>query len=369
MHLLFEQPLFLLALCIILGQIMGNWGYKHFKLGSSATLFVGLAFSYLAGANQVILAEIPKVIFTASLIGFIVAVGLKASKNIKTVIANYGLKFMALALTITAVGALSTTMMIHLFPLIKYQVIGTYVGALTSSPGLATALELSKNVTTDPSALVGLGYAIAYVPGVLLVIGFAQWLAKGRHTAPVVTKSPVQAVAVKSFSIVKFFIVISCGLALGSLKLDVGLASSFSLELTGGVLMSALFFGSSVKGFVFSDQVLGVIKEMALNIFLATVGLKYGFVAVSAIQSAGAIILLIGLMTGVLSIASGYILGKYLLKIENEVLIGGICGGMTSTPGLAAAIEAFDSDDVVVGYGATYPFALMAMIIFTNILF
>jgi putative transport protein len=41
---------------------------------------------------------------------------------------------------------------------------------------------------------------------------------------------------------------------------------------------------------------------------------------------------------------------------------------MTSTPGLGAAVEATGSEDSGAGYGATYPFALLCMVLFTKLL-
>jgi len=41
---------------------------------------------------------------------------------------------------------------------------------------------------------------------------------------------------------------------------------------------------------------------------------------------------------------------------------------MTSTPGLGAATEAIGSDEPGAGYGATYPFALLGMVIFAIVL-
>ena len=64
----------------------------------------------------------------------------------------------------------------------------------------------------------------------------------------------------------------------------------------------------------------------------------------------------------------GFIIGRYVFKLNWVVLSGAICGGMTSTPGLGAAVDAQESDDPASGYGATYPFALLCMIIFTIIL-
>ena len=103
--------------------------------------------------------------------------------------------------------------------------------------------------------------------------------------------------------------------------------------------------------------------------FLAIVGLNYGYEAVTLIGTTGAALLVIGFATAILSILMGYLVGTKLLKLKPLYLIGGLCGGMTSTPGLAAAIESTDSNDVAVAYGATYPFALFFMILFINILF
>jgi len=50
------------------------------------------------------------------------------------------------------------------------------------------------------------------------------------------------------------------------------------------------------------------------------------------------------------------------------MLVGAICGGMTSTPGLGAAIEAVGGEEPAAGYGAIYPFALLGMVIFSIIL-
>lgn len=66
---------------------------------------------------------------------------------------------------------------------------------------------------------------------------------------------------------------------------------------------------------------------------------------------------------------SGLLVGKYALGINWIMLSGAICGGMTSTPGLGAAVAAVGGkDDPAAGYGATYPFALFGMVIFTIIL-
>ena len=69
-----------------------------------------------------------------------------------------------------------------------------------------------------------------------------------------------------------------------------------------------------------------------------------------------------------LSISLGYLFGRYVLKLNWILLAGALCGAMTSTPGLGAAVEATGCDDVATGYGAVYPVALLSMVIFTILL-
>lgn len=365
MTTLFSNPIFLLAVCICLGQLLGKISLKHIKLGSSATLFSGLFLSYYLQEKVGMNLSIDRSLFLLALVGFIVSVGLMASKNIRSTLKTYGFRFIILSFFVTGAGALSTYIFVRMELANNLSTIGTYLGALTSSPGLAAALELSP----DGSA-VGLGYAIAYVPGVLTVILFAQvmklFLPEDHHGA---NHQPTDQ---GGFSMIAFMLVIVVGVLLGQLKLNL-LGSSISLGMTGGVLVASLLMGSMKKvgplSFSFNSQQLKIIRDISLNIFLAIVGINYGHKAVLAVGESGLSLLIIGLTTGLVSVLIGYMVGHYLLGIKGVYLIGGICGGMTSTPGLAAAIESFDEEKVVAGYGATYPFALLFMILWTNILF
>jgi putative transport protein len=372
---LIKNPILIISFCILFGQLLGSIQIKFINLGSSGILFVGLFTSYFATKYLSITIEIPKILFTLSLIGFISAVGLLASKNIKYIIKKFGLKFLFLGLIITLTGTVSTYIFINLMPNIKAGIIGTYVGSLTSSPGLATALEISKSLPLDQSSSVGLGYSIAYVPGVLLVIAFTQLMAIKYKSENKSTKklSINKGNKFTGFSIISYTIILIFGIILGTLRLNLSSSLSLSLGLTGGVLISSLAFGCYKKIgpliFEFEEHSLNTIRDISLSGFLAIVGLNYGYKAFIAISTSGLELFIVGLVTGTLSILSGYLVGKYILKIDTIYLVGGICGGMTSTPGLASAIEAFEDDDIVSGYGATYPFALIFMILFTNLLF
>jgi putative transport protein len=114
--------------------------------------------------------------------------------------------------------------------------------------------------------------------------------------------------------------------------------------------------------------VLGVFRQFSLAFFLSIVGLRNGYAVYAALGESGIALALAALFVGTLSVAVGYLTGRYIFNINWIMLSGAICGGMTSTPGLGAAIDATKSNDPAAGYGATYPFALVGMVIFTLIL-
>jgi len=153
-----RNPFVLMLITVFLGMLFGKIKFGKFTFGVSGCLFVGLVIGWWvyrlaytfpkneSGYNAAIqLIEdgvIDKAFFTLFLILFIAAVGLLAAKDIGIIIKKYGSKFVILGFLITFVGAMATYGMALILPGINsYEVTGVYTGALTSSPGLAAALE------------------------------------------------------------------------------------------------------------------------------------------------------------------------------------------------------------------------------------
>ena len=59
----------------------------------------------------------------------------------------------------------------------------------------------------------------------------------------------------------------------------------------------------------------------------------------------------------------GYFVAAKLLKLELLNNMGSITGGMTSTPALGTLITSCGTDDVAAAYAATYPIALVSIIL------
>jgi putative transport protein len=64
----------------------------------------------------------------------------------------------------------------------------------------------------------------------------------------------------------------------------------------------------------------------------------------------------------------GAIVGKLVYKINILTLMGTITGGMTSTPGLAAADTMTTTDAPSVAYATVYPIAMVLLILVVQII-
>ena len=174
------------------------------------------------------------------------------------------------------------------------------------------------------------------------------------------------------FDLPAFALVCFVGYSLGKIGVPLGELGVFTLGSTGGVLIGALILGHIGKigpfNFRMDSLVLGVLRQLSLAFFLSIVGLRNGYAVYAALGESGIALALAALAVGTGSMLVGYLTGRYVFNINWIMLSGAICGGMTSTPGLGAAIDATKSNDPAAGYGATYPFALIGMVIFTLML-
>lgn len=442
------NPFVLMLITVFLGTLFGKIKFGKFTFGVSGCLFVGLVIGwrvyrlastfpkteigYNAATQLIEDGVIDKAFFTLFLILFIAAVGLLAAKDIGVIIKKYGSKFIVLGFLITFIGAVTTYGMALILPGVNsYEVTGVYTGALTSSPGLAAALESAREHSSqlvanynslskrkkqellkaiDPlerakvkgtaflteeqkkqfvksaEAGIGIGHSVGYPFGVLIVILavnflpiifkidvkkereiFSREINETRISNPFNRKQDTVR-----FDLIAFVVACFLGYTFGRFKFNLGQFGYISLGSTGGVLLASLILGHigkiGILNFRMDNKILGVIREISLAFFLAIIGLRYGFYAFTALSGTGIYLVITSLVVGLVTITIGYLVGRYIFKLNWVMLAGALCGGMTSTPGLGAAIEAVGSDEPAAGYGAIYPFALLGMVIFSIIL-
>lgn len=371
-----KNPYLLLFLSIFFGILLGKIKIKNFKLGSSGALFSGLIIGWYSTSlfNEQTIVKLNsefQQFFLFSLILFISSIGLIASKDLDKIIKKYGIKFLIMAFFITFTGFITT----YIFSRFgnKYEFVGIYSGALTSSPGLATALETAPNHEKEIIS----GYTFGYIPGVLAVI-------LSMYIFPYIFKINIKNEKKtlmeemhfvedkeEKFDFLAYSLVIIIGILIGNYTFDFNYIS-FKLGITGGVLLSSLFLGKLGKVWIFdfrmNKKILKTLQEFGLLMFLSSVGLKSGYNTLNNLNIQTLSLMLYSFIIAIISITLGFLFGKYVLKINWIILSGSVCGGMTSTPGLGAAMDANASEEVAIGYGATYPFALLGMVIFNKIL-
>ena len=172
------------------------------------------------------------------------------------------------------------------------------------------------------------------------------------------------------------FFPIAMGIVLGVLfgKLNISFSDSlsFSPGLTGGVLMVALFLSAIGKTgpimWSMSGPANQLLRQLGLLLFLAEVGTSAGKNLVSTFEESGLLLFGVGAAITLIPMFIAVIVGRLVFKISLLDLLGTITGGMTSTPGLAAADSMTDSNIPSVAYATVYPIAMVFLILFIQVI-
>jgi len=172
------------------------------------------------------------------------------------------------------------------------------------------------------------------------------------------------------------FFPIATGIVLGVLvgKISISFSDSFTFSpgLTGGILIVALILSAIGKTgpvlWSMSASSNQLLRQLGLLLFLSEVGTSAGVNLVSTFQQSGLMLFGIGLAITIIPMIIAVIFGYYIFKINILDMLGTIAGGMTSTPGLAAADSMTDSSAPSVAYATVYPIAMVFLILFIQII-
>lgn len=169
---------------------------------------------------------------------------------------------------------------------------------------------------------------------------------------------------------------LSAGLTLGIIAglIPLGLpgGTPFTLGLAGGPLLVALLLGhfgkvGTIVGHIPRPTRM-LLQDLGLVFFLASAGVKGGVSLWATIQGYGFILFGLGILISSVPMISAWLFARNYLKLNPLQTLGGICGGMTSTPALGAITSKTDSQAPVISYVSAYPVALIVMILIAKIL-
>lgn len=161
--------------------------------------------------------------------------------------------------------------------------------------------------------------------------------------------------------------VLAIGTVLARVRFMVPGTGGVSLGLSGGPLIVGLivghFGGIGSWSLRPSGRLLSVMREAGLMLFLAGAGMSAGRGFVETVARYGWLLFLGGALVTIIPMCIGFVLATWVFKLSLPDTLGSICGGMTSTPALGALITAAGSEEVASSYAATYPFALVLVVL------
>lgn len=139
---------------------------------------------------------------------------------------------------------------------------------------------------------------------------------------------------------------------IGHLRINLGTSVG---TLLAGLLVG--WFRSMVPWFGrIPEEAVLFMRSIGLAGFVAMIGLKAGPVFISALREVGYVLLLGGVVVTLMPLVTGLFFGRYVLRLNPVLLLGGLTGAQTMTAGLAAVQEKSESQVAVLGYSGTIAF-------------
>lgn len=368
------ESLFYLFLIAAIGLLIGTISIKGIQLGTCMCLVIALIFGHFG-------IVLPPLIKDIGLVLFVTSVGLIAGPIFFQNFKEKAFQYVMLGALTIALGAVSLFFLVNLLNIPKTLAVGLFAGALTSTPGLAAALE----ITNDPT--VSVGYGVTYLFGVIGVVLFIQLLPKllkvdlvkeGEKLSKKLSKEkmkinlPRNIISVDESGLFVFSLTVVIGLILGKIKVPLPGNNTFQLGLTGGPLFAGIIIGAFQKvgrlSLAVRSDLLESLQELGLILFLISTGTDAGGGFLNIIREYGVLLFLVGAIVTLVPMIGSTLIALKFMKLDLLNTLGSVCGGMTSTPALGTLIKSSKSKDVIVAYAATYPIALILVVVCSKIL-
>ena len=374
-----------------IGYALGKVTVKGINLGTAGVFIIALlygCFVYGRLSDNLTIegvsfsVEALKIVENLGLIFFVTSVGFIAGPNFFGNLKRNFKSYVMLGLVIIVAAAVTCVLCIVIgsnFTDLDHEqfraiLVGILSGALTSTPAFSAS---KAAVGVDLEALVSVGYGISYLFGVVGVVLFVQIVPKvmkanmNDEVAKITAKEGEGRKAknlilteIDEFGLFAFSLEAIVGIIVGSFSY-----MNFSLTTTGGCLLMGLVFGHfghiGKISIVPKNSTLKMLRELGLMMFLIGAGVSGGAKFVEYFEP---VYFLYGAIMTILPMIIGFIIAKNVLKLPLLNNLGSITGGMTSTPALGTLINMAGTEDIASAYAATYPIALIAVVLASQLI-
>ena len=388
---------------LFVGYALGRITIKGVSLGDAGVFIIALLFGALFFTpleEQLVIKGVAEagfadksleIIESLGLILFVTAVGFIAGPKFFGNMKKNFKSYVLLGLVIILAGGLSAVVCIYIGRAIGYgasiessqgftaMIVGLLSGSLTSTPAFSAA---KATVAEQYTSLVSVGHGIAYIFGVIGVVLFVQIIPKLTKADMNAERAKISQVEEKekekSFKgkllnldghgFAAFALAAVLGTFFGKIMIPLsgkGLdGTCFSLTTTGGCLLISLVFGHFGRigklNMMPEQSTLKLFRELGLVLFLVGAGVPGG---ADFVANFDPMYFVYGVIMTIIPMIVGYLFAKYVLKLSLLNNLGSITGGMTSTPALGTLIGTAGTEDVAAAYAATYPIALIAVVL------
>lgn len=391
-----------------IGYALGRIQIKGVGLGDAAVFIVALLFGcflYEPLSEQLTLVDATtnasvdytgsalKIVENLGLILFVTSVGFIAGPKFFGNLKKNFKSYVLLGLVVILMGGLSAVGCIYLGRAIgetDYEgftamVVGLLSGSLTSTPAFSAA---KATVAAEYESLVSVGHGIAYIFGVIGVVLFVQIVPKlakanmeeeraklisANGGEEVKKEEKKKLIELDEYGLGAFALAAVIGAFVGIIKIPLsgkGLdGTTFALTTTGGCLLVSLVFGHFRRigriSIMPNQATLKVFRELGLMLFLIGAGIPGG---ADFVKHFDVMYFVYGAIMTIIPMIIGFLFAKYVLKLSLLNNLGSITGGMTSTPALGTLINTAGTEEVASAYAATYPIALIAVVLVSQFL-
>src|SRR5690606_34433216 len=159
---------------------------------------------------------------------------------------------------------------------------------------------------------------------------------------------------------VALFIIMGIGIQLGKLSIK---GISFD---SSAVVFVAMLYGYGCYIYNIPVVIPDIIQQVGLLLFIFTIGMQAGPLFFEAFKSKGIGLIGLGVLSVVLTAMLAVVICRFF-ELVNDLLVVLFVGFLSSTPGLAAAVEATGSPAASIGYGIGYPFGVIGIILFIKL--
>ncbi|MDE5945808.1 MAG: permease [Oscillospiraceae bacterium] len=379
------------------GYAFGRITIKGISLGTAGVFIVALLYGCFFyngladsltitkdGITATYLSNALKIVENMGLVLFVTSVGFIAGPNFFGNFKKNFKSYVVLALVIILMGGLSCAGCVLIgknftdlsVEELTAMLVGLLSGSLTSTPAFSAAKATVANEAL--ADMVTVGHGIAYLFGVIGVVLFVQLIPKMMNVDMAEERKKLvvadtgdkkkeykgKLIEMDEFGFMPFALAAVLGIFVGSINIG-----SFSLTTTGGCLLVSLLFGHFARFGAISvtpkTSTLKVFRELGLMLFLIGAGVAGGAKFVEYFQ---AVYFIYGIIMTLVPMIVGFLFAKYVLKLSILNNLGSITGGMTSTPALGTLINTAGTENVASAYAATYPVALIAVVLVSQLL-